>query len=302
MIPAGQQDTALTWLTAGLLCIGFGVSPSLNHAQTAAAVGSQVPQGTALSWVQEAAVHEQKIIQDDGSFPVRYRVRQAGAKGDMTREVIESKQGSVARMVQHNGQNLTAAEDAAERQRLEEILRSPDAFIKHHKRDEESRQYSIDLVSQMPKAMIFKYAPGQPQPANATGPQVVIDFEPDPSYKPHDMVCDALTGIHGRMWIDAKSHHLTRIEGSILHQVNFGWGGLIARISPGGTVEFEQVNAGQDRWVYSHLDEHLTIRALLVKTIPENNLMTATDFRLLPAPMSVQEAVHTLLAMPIPLR
>jgi hypothetical protein len=33
-----------------------------------------------------------------------------------------------------------------------------------------------------------------------------------------------------------------------------------------------------------------------------NDRMTASDFRTLPKPVSVQDAVHTLLAMPVPLR
>jgi hypothetical protein len=252
--------------------------------------------------VEAAASHELRIISDDGSFPLRYRVRKVDAKGDTTREVIESRQGSVARLVQRNGEPITAAEDAAEKQRLKDILTSPNDFIKHHKRDEDSRQYSIQLVREMPKAMHFTYAPGQPQPPDASGPQIAIDFEPDPKYDPPTMICDALKGIQGRMWIDAKTRRMTRIEGSILHTVNFGWGGIVAKIQPGGSIKFEQANAGGERWVYSHLDEHITIKAMWVKTIPENNQMSAADFRLLPAPLSVQEAVHTLLAEQIPLR
>jgi hypothetical protein len=41
---------------------------------------------------------------------------------------------------------------------------------------------------------------------------------------------------------------------------------------------------------------------VVVKTIAMNDKMMASDFRPLPAPMSVQDAVHTLLAMPVALR
>jgi len=103
------------------------------------------------------------------------------------------------------------------------------------------------------------------------------------------------------MWIDADSKRVTRIEGQIIKTVNFGFG-IVARISPGGTIEFEQTNAGGNRWVYSHLVENFSVRAMMVKTIPENTRMNASDFHLLPAPVTFQEAVHLLLAMPIPLR
>jgi hypothetical protein len=41
---------------------------------------------------------------------------------------------------------------------------------------------------------------------------------------------------------------------------------------------------------------------MMLKTIPEDNQMTATDFHLLPKPVSFQEAVHLLLDMQVPLR
>ena len=260
------------------------------------------PQVPPRQWVQSAVDNELHIIDDDGSFPLRYRVHKIDAKGDVVREVIESRDGTVARLVERNGQPLTAAEDAAEKQRLNEVLASPEDFIKHHKRDNQSREYSTELVREMPGAMIFAYAPDQPQPPAASGRQIVIDFKPDPNYKPPSTICKALTGIEGRMWVDAASHRLTRIEGRIVQQVNFGWGGILARIQPGGSVEFEQINAGGSRWVYSHVDSHLSMVALWVKTIPMNDKMTASDFHLLPAPISFQDAVHTLLAMPVPTR
>jgi hypothetical protein len=256
---------------------------------------------TPQSWVEAAAANEQHIINDDGSFPLRYRTRKVDAKNDVTRDVIESRQGTVARLVQRNGQPLTPAEDAAERTRLTEMLASPSDFIKHHKRDNAARGYSMDLVREMPRAMLYTYTPGQPQRPNVAQPEVVIDFAPDPHYKPPSLITDILTGVQGRMWIDSKSLRVTRIEGRVLHSVDFGWG-MLARIYPGGTVEFEQSNAGGDRWAYSHLRENITIREMMLKTVQQHTDMDAADFKILPAPVSYQEAIHILLATPLALR
>jgi hypothetical protein len=252
------------------------------------------------SWVEAAAANEERIIQDDGSFPLRYRTRKVDAKNDTTRDNIETRQGTVARMVQRNGQPLTAEEDAAERARLTGMLDSPSDFIKHHKRDNAARSYSLELVRQMPHAMIFTYVAGQPQLPSAPAPQVVIDFSPDPHYHPPTLIAEALTGLQGRVWIDRKSLHVVRIEGHVLHAVDFGWG-MLGRIYPGGTVEFEQTNAGGERWAYSHLREDLAIR-MIVKTIRERQSMDASEFQILPAPLDYQDAIRILLATPNPLR
>jgi hypothetical protein len=260
-----------------------------------------ITKSTPQNWVEAAAVNEQHIINDDGSFPLRYRIRKVDAKNDVTRDIIESRQGSVARLVQRNGQPLTAQEDAAERARLTGMLASPSDFIKHHKRDNAARGYSMDLVREMPRAMIYTYTPDQPQRPNAADPEVVIDFTPDPHYKPPSLITDILTGLQGRVWIDRNSLRVTRVEGRVLHPVDFGWG-MLARIYPGGTVEFEQANAGGDRWAYSHLRENLTIREMMVKTVKEHTDMDAADFKILPAPVSYQEAIRILLATPLTLR
>jgi hypothetical protein len=285
-----------------------GFVPALVVAAAMCGISAQAPahpmditETTPRSWVEAAAVNEQHIINDDGSFPLRYRIRKVDAKNDVTRDIIESRQGTVARLVQRNGQPLTAQEDAAERARLTAMLNSPGDFIKHHKRDNAARGYSMDLVLEMPRAMIYTYTPNQPQRPNATGQEVVIDFTPDPHYKPPTLVADILTGLQGRLWIDRKSLRVTRVEGRVLHPVDFGWG-MLARIYPGGTVEFEQANAGGDRWAYSHLRENITIREMMLKTVQQHTDMDAADFKILPAPVSYQEAIHILLATPLTVR
>jgi hypothetical protein len=270
--------------------------------QTSPPAGAVISAGVpAKHWAQAAAANQVRIIENDGSVPLRYTVRKVDAKGEVEREVIETKDGSVARLIKKNGQPLSTDEDAAERDRLKEILQSPEAYAKRHRRDSPARDYAINLVRQMPVAMIYSYTPGQPQPGGVASRQIVLDFKPDPAYHPPDMVSEALTGLSGRVCIDAQSQTVTRIEGQVLHAVNFGWG-IVARIYPGGSVELEQQNLSGNIWVYSKLNEHLKIREMMVKTQDENAQMQTYDFRVLPSPLSLQEAVNTLLAMQIPLR
>jgi hypothetical protein len=259
-----------------------------------------LPPGTPQSWAEAAAHNELSIMADDGSFPLRYRIHKTDAKGDTTREVIETRQGAVARLIERDGQPLTAAQDAAERQRLELELASRAEFLKRRRRENASRDDFMGLVRLLPQAMINTYTPGQPQPARAASPQVVLDFRPDPSFRPPTMLADVLAGFAGRVWIDSRSRRMTRIEAHVLHPVNFGWG-IVGRIYPGGTIELEQANPGRDRWVYSHVDAHLAMR-VVVKSVPMNDQMTATDFLPLPEPVSFEQGIHILLLMPVRVR
>lgn len=261
----------------------------------------QLPNGTPTSWVQAASQNELHIVEDDGTFPVRYLVQKIDHRGETLRDTMESRDGSVARLIARDGRALTAEEDADERQRLKDLIDSPSIFEKHHRRNVSARQYSSELIKLMPRAMIFSYAPGQPQPAGSTSPQVVIDFTPDPKFQPPTMVSELLTGIEGRLWIDARQHVVTRADARVVRAVNFGWG-MLAHIYPGGTVEFEQSPVGDGHWLYSHLDEHLKIREVMVKTANENTTMTATKIQKMPALLSYEDAIRKLLEAPLPTR
>ena len=206
----------------------------------------------------------------------------------------------MARLVQRGGAPLTPEQDAAERDRLNEILQSPEMFLRHHRHNKAAQGYATELIHNLPQAMLWTYAAGQPQLSVSTGPQVVLDFTPDPHFKPPTLVTEGLTGVAGRVWLDARTRCVIRIEGHILHSVDFGWGGMLARVNQGGIVAFEQVPAGEHRWLFSHLEEHITIREVLVRTVDQNTKVSAWDAQPLPAKVSFQEAVHQLLAMPVP--
>ena len=112
------------------------------------------------------------------------------------------------------------------------------------------------------------------------------------------MYAECLMGLEGRVWIDPRTRYLTRIEARVVRPVNMGFG-LLAKIYPGGTMALDQTNLGEDHWVYSQMDEHLTARVLMVKNYPENTVATSWDFRPMPALLSYQDSIRELLAMPV---
>ncbi|HSY34928.1 MAG TPA: hypothetical protein VK814_04185 [Acidobacteriaceae bacterium] len=290
----------VAWATSVCLLAGVGAA----SAQTAAQVATptmvsplDLPPGAPQSWAEDAIRNEIKVIDSSDKVPLRYRQRRIGAKGDTTREVLVSREGNVGRMVERDGQPLTAAEDADERERLNDEISSPDAFLRHHRKDLDTRDSVIKVVGLMPQAMLYSYAPGQPQLKGSTG-EVVLDFRPNPEFHPPTMFAECLTGLEGRVWIDPRTRTLSRIEARVLRPVNMGFG-ILAKIYPGGTLALDQVDLGNDHWVYSHLDEHVTARVLMVKNYPENTVVTSWDFRPMPALLSYQDGIRMLLAMPV---
>jgi hypothetical protein len=269
--------------------------------------GQQAPEPAAIkgllsvparSWAVESAANEITIIQHPGSY-LRYRERLIDVKGDELRDVIETKDGTVARLIMRDNRPLTAEEDRSERDRLTSLLTHPNDFAKHAKNQAESKRIAIDLIKLMPDAMLYSYAAGQPQTANAPAQEVVLDFTPNPAFHPPTLYSEGLAGLRGRIWIDAQTKVIVRIEGEIFQSINWGWG-MLAHIYPGGTVDLEQTPASGPRWNMTQFHEQVTVKALMVKTMKVHSEGQASGFQALPGPMAYTDAIHQLLDTPLP--
>jgi hypothetical protein len=254
----------------------------------------------ARSWTIDTAANELIALHHKDSY-LRYRMHILNEKGNQVRDIIESKDGTVARLILRDEKPLTDEEDHAERQRLNDMLASPSAFARHVRNGDSERKLADKLIPLMPDAMLYSYVPGQPQTSgNGGSPEVVLDFKPNPKFSPPNTEAEALTGLEGRIWIDAKTHYLVRMEGTIFRPVNFGWG-MLAHIYPGGKLVLDQTNAGNGRWIFTHFSMHLSARALMLKTINVNSTVEAGSFQTLGA-IGYQEAIRMLLDTSQPAR
>lgn len=249
---------------------------------------------------QEAAQNELKALTYGPPF-LRYRMHTINEKGDQIRDLIQSKDGPVARLIWKEHRALTPEEDEAERARLQEMLDSPSAYFKHVKGDTTGKKTAAEMIKALPDAMLYSFVEGQPQRAGhnqAEPPPIVIDFKPDPAFSPPSMACEALEGLQGRLWIDPKSHYVIAVEGNVFRGVNVGMA-LFAHVYPGGTLFFEQAEVTPGKWQFTRFVEHVTVRALMVKQYRENGDVQGSEYSEIGS-MSYQDAIHTLLATPLP--
>ena len=288
------------WMVLLAVVMAGGTNVNAQTGTTAASSSdtadlSQPPR----TWIVSVVENELNALNHKGSY-LRYHMHVVDAKGDMLRDVIESKDGSVARLIKRSGRPLTVEEDKAERDRLQAMLDSPSSFARHMKNDSQERKMADDLIRLMPDAMLYSYVQGQPQTPNGAGStQIVIDYKPNPKFSPPTMISQALMGLRGRLWIDSQSRQLVRMEGDVFQSVNFGFG-MVAHVYPGGKLMLEQTSAGGGRWIFSHFVEEVNVRALMVKTVRVNEDVTAQNFQVLSNGISYQDAIHLLLNTPLP--
>ncbi len=132
---------------------GFGDRNENQQAVTAAKVAASPLDLPARSWVVEVAANELVALHHPGSY-LRYRMHVHDEKGDQVRDVIESKDGSVARLILKEGRPLTDAEDKAEQDRLNAMIAAPADYYHHVKNEESSRKIADAMIRLMPDAML----------------------------------------------------------------------------------------------------------------------------------------------------
>jgi hypothetical protein len=301
-ITALKQRVPRFRAVAGSFLLLLGMFDGLTRAQNATTtkdVGDMsLMSMPPRSWVVDAAANELQALHHTDSY-LRYRTHTISDKGDVVRDVVESKDGTVARLIMRDGKPLTKDQDEDERQRLNDMIASPSAYFRHVRNSESERKMADKLVPLMPDAAIYTYTPGQPQTGNNGGAlEIVLDYKPNPKFNPPSTEAEALTGLEGRVWIDAKTHYLVRMEGTISHGVNFGWG-MLAHIYPGGKLVLDQTSVGDNRWIFTHFSMKLSVRALMLKTVNVHTDSSASDFQKL-GPMSYQDAIRLMLDTPLP--
>jgi len=271
-----------------------------SGAQNGDSTNASLLSAPARSWAVDAAKNELIALHHKDSY-LRYRMETINERGNQVRDVIESKDGTVARLILKDGKPLTPEQDKQERQRLNDMIASPAAFAKHAKNTESEKGMADKLVPLMPDAMINTYTPGQPQSGRNGGAlEIVLDYKPNPQWNPPSIEAQALTGLEGRVWIDAKTRYVVRMEGTVFRGVNFGWG-MLAHIYPGGKLVLNQTNVGENRWIFTDFSMQLSVRALMVKRLDINSSAKASDYQTI-GPVSYQDAIRLLLATPLPER
>ena len=220
--PTAPRQRARLWLLLGACFLALATAGPAAWPQAASA--ASLPAVPARSWVVDCANNEAIVIQHPDSF-LRYRLHVIDEKGDHLRDQIETPEGSVSRNLQRDGRPLTPAEDAAERQRLNDLLASPAAFARHIRNEQNNKQMGVNLLKLIPDAMLWSYTPGQPQLSNLPSGDpalVVLDFKPNPAWSPPTMESEPLIGLEGRLWIDPRTRRMVRLEGRLTRAVNIG--------------------------------------------------------------------------------
>ena len=265
--------------------------PWAQLANAQAAPPSAPPGAQAL--VERALVSELHAAQDT-AYPMRYKLRKTSPRLTSVKLLIETKDGLVARLQSINDQPLNAADEKKEQDRLDGLLNDP-GKQRHRKQSEDvDTGRAMKVLRALPRAFLYEAA----SPSNATAPQpagvLKFTFKPNPAFDPPDLETEVLTEMSGAIWIDPALQRVTRLEGHLDQDVDFGWG-ILGRLNKGGRIVIEQADAGGGTWRIVHFEMQMTGRVFF-KSKVFDTVEDETEFAPVQAEITYQKAIEMLRA------
>jgi hypothetical protein len=270
-----------------LFCAGLA-SPLLPGQAPAPAVSPE----QALALVQRALATESQAAQDLShvGHPMRYQLRKTSLRLTSTKEIIETRDGFVARLLSIDDHPLSPADEQQEVARLDALEANP-SLQQHRKQSEDSdTARALKVLRVLPTAFLYEFA-GMGSTPNGTVAK--FTFKPNPQFSPPDFETGVLTAMAGEIWIDPTQERVVRLAGSLQQDKEIALG--LAELDKGGWVEIEQADVGTHQWRIVHLKLVMNGRVLF-KSKPTNSVQDYTQFVPLPADLTYRQAIQMLRA------
>lgn len=139
-----------------------------------------------------------------------------------------------------------------------------------------------NLVKMLPD--IFVYTEDGEQDGN-----IRLQFRPNPRFHPPTDAAKVFHHMQGTLLINAQEKRLAGISGTLMQNVDFGWG-ILGRLYKGGTFKVRQTQLAPEDWEVTTLDVHIHGRALFFHTISEDQTEVKTGFEPVPQGVSLAQA------------
>jgi hypothetical protein len=244
----------------------------------------------AKALVEHALASELRATRES-THPMRYRLRKSTPRLTSTKEIVETRDGSVARLVAIGDQPLSQADEFTEQARLDGLLADPSRQRHRKQGQDDDTGRALKVLRALPKAFLYQFEGSVTSP---TGRIEKFTFSPNPAFSPPDLETQVLTTMAGELWIDAAQERVTRLEGHLERDVDFGWG-ILGRLNKGGRIVIEQADVGARQWRIVRFQMVMSGRVVF-KNKTFDTVEIESDFVPVPVGLSYRQAIEMLRA------
>jgi hypothetical protein len=228
--------------------------------------------------------NELKFQDDHTNWMYRLEKEEDGKK--QVQEIIETKEGSLSRLVSINDQPLTAQQQQEEDQRVQDLMTSRSAKRKLQRVLDAETLQGRRLFKMLPDAFVFSRAGGDEK-------LVKLSFRPNPNFHPPSLEARVFHDMEGEMWVDCKQERLAAFSGRLTQDVKFGLG-LLGHLDKGGHFEVKQAEVVPGHWDMTAMSVEMTGKALLFKSIGARKRENRRDFHQVSDDLTLTQAADIL--------
>jgi hypothetical protein len=204
-----------------------------------------------------------------------------------TREVVETKSGSLDRLIAIAGRPLSAGQQRDETDRILKLSHHPEEQRKLEQTRRKDAEQCKGFLQMVPDAFLFEYA-------GESGGLIKLTFKPNPGFRPPSREGKVLHEMAGEIWVDAKQQRLVSINGQLMNEVKFA-GGWLGHLEKGGQFAVKRAEIAPGHWEVTEMAVNMRGKALLFKTISVQQKELHSNFEHVPDDLSMSDAAALLL-------
>lgn len=254
------------WSAALVLCSSAFLAIMPTHAQ----------QQDARSLVQSIVTNELRADANDHSHWMFRDVDKVRGKTTV-KLVVQTPEGDLSKTLEMNGQPLTPQQQEADRQKMHQFVTDPVVRQKQKQSHEQDDRKAAAMTKMLPDAFLWTKT-------GESGDETTLDFKPNPKFNPPTREARVFAAMKGTMVVNTKQKRIKSLKGTLIRNVDFGFG-LLGKLQKGGTFNVERQNIGEDVWEITSTHIHIHGHALIFKSIDEEQDEETSDYK--PAPKSI---------------
>ena len=204
-----------------------------------------------------------------------------------TREVVETKAGSLDRLIAIAGRPLSAGQQRDETERILRLSHNPEEQLKLEQTRRKDAEQCDAFLKMVPDAFLFENA-------GESGGLIKLTFKPNPGFRPPSREGKVLHEMAGEIWVDAKQQRLVSIKGQLANEVKFA-GGLLGHLEKGGQFTVKRTEVAPAHWEVTEMAVNMRGKALLFKTISVQQKELHQNFERVPDNLTMADAAALLL-------
>jgi hypothetical protein len=235
----------------------------------------------------KGVIRNEQSTPDVAGVHWKYRLNKEVDGKQETREVVETKSGSIDRLLAIAGSPLTEVQEREESDRILTLSRNPEKQHKLEQAHQKDAAQCNAFFKMISDAFLF-------EDAGEKGNLTKLIFKPNPNFQPASREGKVLHEMAGEIWINAKQQRFVSMNGQLINEVRFG-GGLLGHLEKGGQFNVRRNEIAPGHWEVTEITVNMRGKVLLFKTISVQQKELHSNFQAVPEDLNWADAAGLLL-------